>query len=218
MKEGYPHQYTGAGPNDPIIRPQVVDLAAALPIASTLKLAKAAAVPAAMVTSAAALNRLKAPGYAATSTDDLARRAKVLKRNDETIAEPSVDEFIGKLLDDNEIGPMWSPKTIKDAADQNRKSRDILIEMAPQEFLRMTDDLPKPDLSKKTRIADAREAGKQMDSVPMLGFDNMGKGRAKVVAHEGRHRALRAIEEGYDKIQLFVKTREGGSAAAKRWG
>ena len=71
MKEGYPHQYTGAGPNDPIIRPQVMDLAAALPIASTLKLAKAAAVPAAMVTSAAALNRLKAPGYAATSTDDI---------------------------------------------------------------------------------------------------------------------------------------------------
>lgn len=32
--------------------------------------------------------------------DDLARRAKVLKRNDEAIAEPSVDEFIGKLLED----------------------------------------------------------------------------------------------------------------------
>ena len=28
--------------------------------------------------------------------DDLARRAKILKRNDETIAQPSVDEFIGK--------------------------------------------------------------------------------------------------------------------------
>ena len=32
--------------------------------------------------------------------DDLARRAKVLKRNEETIAQPSVDEFIGKLLED----------------------------------------------------------------------------------------------------------------------
>ena len=32
--------------------------------------------------------------------DDLARRAKVLKRNDEAIAQPSVDEFIGKLLED----------------------------------------------------------------------------------------------------------------------
>ena len=72
MAEGIPHQYTGAGPNDPIVRPQIVDLAAALPSASTLKLAKAAAVPAAMATGAAALNRLKAPGYAATSTEDIA--------------------------------------------------------------------------------------------------------------------------------------------------
>lgn len=32
--------------------------------------------------------------------DELAKRARVLKRNDETIAQPSVDEFIGKLLDD----------------------------------------------------------------------------------------------------------------------
>ena len=78
MAEGYPHQYTGAGPNDPIIRPQIMDLAAALPIGSAATLAKAAVpavkaatVPAAMITSAAALNRLKAPGYAATSTDDL---------------------------------------------------------------------------------------------------------------------------------------------------
>jgi hypothetical protein len=75
MKEGIPHQYTGAGPNDPIIRPQIVDLAAALPIGSAFKLAKLAAplaVPTAMVTGAAALNRLKAPGYDATSTDDIA--------------------------------------------------------------------------------------------------------------------------------------------------
>ncbi len=64
--------------SEPIIRPQVMDLAAALPIGSAATLAKAAvpvvkaaAVPAAMVTSAAALNRLKAPGYAATSTDDI---------------------------------------------------------------------------------------------------------------------------------------------------
>jgi hypothetical protein len=78
MKEGIPHQYTGAGPNDPIIRPQIVDLAAALPIGSAATLAKAAvpfvkaaAVPAAMATGAGALNRLKAPGYAATSTDDI---------------------------------------------------------------------------------------------------------------------------------------------------
>jgi hypothetical protein len=78
MAEGIPHQYTGAGPNDPIIRPQILDLAGALPIGSAATLAKAAvpfvkaaAVPAAMATGAAALNRLKAPGYAATSMDDI---------------------------------------------------------------------------------------------------------------------------------------------------
>ena len=78
MAEGIPHQYIGAGPNDPIIRPQILDLAGALPVASTLKLANLAvpllakqAVPAAMATSAAALNRLKAPGSVAHSMDDI---------------------------------------------------------------------------------------------------------------------------------------------------
>jgi hypothetical protein len=113
--------------------------------------------------------------------------------------------------------PMWSPKALKDAANQTRGSREILIEMAPQDFLRMADDF-KPVPFKKKRIADARNAGKQMDSVPTLGFDNMGKGRAKVAGHEGRHRALRAIEEGYDTIPVLLKSREGGDAQAIRWG
>ena len=72
VAEGVPDQYfhynRGSGSN---VSPEIVDLAGALPIASTLKLAKAAAVPAAMATGAAALNRLKAPGYAATSMDDI---------------------------------------------------------------------------------------------------------------------------------------------------
>ena len=76
MAEGIPHQYTGAGPMDPIIRPQIVDLAGALPIGSAATLAKAAAplaVPAAMATGAGLLGRaLKGADYAPTSTEDIA--------------------------------------------------------------------------------------------------------------------------------------------------
>ena len=75
VAEGVPDQYfhynRGSGSN---VSPELVDLAAALPIGSAFKLAKLAAplaAPVAMATSAAALNRLKAPGYAATSTDDI---------------------------------------------------------------------------------------------------------------------------------------------------
>ncbi len=75
VAEGIPDQYfhynRGSGSN---VSPEIVDLAAALPIGSAFKLAKLAAplaAPVAMATSAAALNRLKAPGYAATSTDDI---------------------------------------------------------------------------------------------------------------------------------------------------
>jgi len=73
MAEGIPHQLTGAGPNDPIVRPQIVDIPLALPIASTLQLAKAAAVPAVMATGAGLLGRaLKGKKYAPASTEDMA--------------------------------------------------------------------------------------------------------------------------------------------------
>jgi hypothetical protein len=73
MAEGIPHQLTGAGPNDPIVRPQIVDIPLALPIASTLQLAKAAAVPAVMATGAGLLGRtLKGKKYAPASTEDIA--------------------------------------------------------------------------------------------------------------------------------------------------
>ena len=62
MGEGYPHQYTGAGPNDPLINPEIVDLLAAVPAGTALKAAtsaapflKAAAVPAGMLAASQAL-------------------------------------------------------------------------------------------------------------------------------------------------------------------
>ena len=73
VAEGQPDQYfhfnRGSGSN---VSPEIVDLAGALPIASTLKLAKAAAVPAAMATSAGLLGRaVKGKNFAPTSTDDI---------------------------------------------------------------------------------------------------------------------------------------------------
>jgi hypothetical protein len=75
VAEGQPDQYfhynRGSGSN---VSPEIMDLAGALPIGSAFKLAKLAAplaVPAAMATGAAALNRLKAPDYARTSMDEL---------------------------------------------------------------------------------------------------------------------------------------------------
>jgi hypothetical protein len=79
MAEGYPHQYTGAGPNDPAINPAIMDLAGALPIGSAATLAKAAApfvkaaaAPAAMAAGAGMFGRaVKGANYAPTSMDDL---------------------------------------------------------------------------------------------------------------------------------------------------
>ena len=115
------------------------------------------------------------------------------------------------------FGSMWSEKAIKDAANQNFKSREILIEMTPQDFLQMADDF-KPDPGKAKRIAEARAAGKPMESVPNLSFENQGGGRAKVTGHEGRHRALQAIEEGHDVIPVVLQSQEGGAGRAIRWG
>lgn len=73
VAEGIPDQYfhfnRGSGSN---VSPELVDLAGALPIASTLKLAKAAAVPAAMATGAGLLGRaVKSKNYAPASMDDM---------------------------------------------------------------------------------------------------------------------------------------------------
>ena len=85
MAEGIPHQYTGAGPNDPAINPAIMDLAGALPIGSAATLAKAAApfvkataVPAGMFAASRAVEPLlgisastKIPNSAVTSMDDI---------------------------------------------------------------------------------------------------------------------------------------------------
>ena len=82
MGEGYPHQYTGRGPNDPLINPEIVDLLAAVPAGTALKAAtsaapflKAAAVPAGMLAASQALRPIAKGGRAADDMSGLVAAA-----------------------------------------------------------------------------------------------------------------------------------------------
>ena len=142
--------------------------------------------------------------------------AKAIRGTGDNVADETV-EALGKTSVKPE---RFDPEALKSAANQNDKSREILVDMPIEDFLRVSekvspDDLGRADSRKVTK--ELVEKGTPFRSIPSLTFENLGDGTAKATGHEGRHRAMALLAAGEDTIPVVLKS-SGGKGGSIRWG
>ena len=102
------------------------------------------------------------------------------------------------------------------AGRQGDSSREILVEMPIDDFLKAA----KTGVYSQ-KLAGTRElvkAGTPFNSIPYLGFKNMGDGTGKVIGHEGRHRAMALKEVGETTIPVRLTSDASENGPSIRWG
>ena len=111
--------------------------------------------------------------------------------------------------------PRFDEEALRTAANQNDKSREILVEMPIDDFL----------MSARKEVSGAKLEGTRslvaegtpFNSVPQLTFRNNGDGTGTVIGHEGRHRAMALREQGETTIPVRL-TANAGDGPSIRWG
>ena len=111
--------------------------------------------------------------------------------------------------------PRFNEEALRTAANQNDKSREILVEMPIDDFL----------MSARKEVSGAKLEGTRslvaegtpFNSVPQLTFRNNGDGTGTVIGHEGRHRAMALREQGETTIPVRL-TANAGDGPSIRWG
>ena len=135
-----------------------------------------------------------------------------------SVREPSLLKESGNSL--------FSSDAIDTAKKQNDKSREILVYMPINDFLKAAKSIAGEPLeasqSKLKNTMSLLESNTPFSSIPSLTFKNKGDGTGKVVGHEGRHRAM-AInalglnERGTSQIPVILRS-EAGEGPSIRWG
>ncbi len=124
---------------------------------------------------------------------------------------------IQKILDSfkNKPAPGFEESALKTAANQNDLSREILVEMPIDDFLAAAKKEVSPEKLEKTRRLISE--GTPFETIPSLQFKNNGDGTAKVIGHDGRHRAMALKEKGETTIPVRLES-SGGDGPSIRWG
>lgn len=122
---------------------------------------------------------------------------------------PSVSDSSSRVY------PYFDEKALEEAANQNDKSREILVEMPIDDFLEAAKKEVSESKLEGTRALVA--GGTPFNSIPQLSFKNNGDGTGRVTGHEGRHRAMALREQGETTIPVRLMS-EGGTGPSIRWG
>ncbi len=106
---------------------------------------------------------------------------------------------------------------LQDIAEiHNHKSRATLVYMSPVDFIAMAE--VGHDTTKEAGIASLLQKGVKFSSTPMLQFVHNGKGLARVVGHEGRHRARALQAIGIKEMPVVLRSLATLEGPAIRWG
>lgn len=98
----------------------------------------------------------------------------------------------------------------------SRMSRETLVYMSPDDFLTLAE--PGYSEDKFQGVKNVGDQGIKFNGVPAIMFIHDGEGHARVVGHEGRHRALYLKSKGVEKIPVTFLSREGNPGKGIRWG
>lgn len=119
----------------------------------------------------------------------------------------------------SKVGNDYFPKSkLQSYENQSTKSREILIQMTPDDFLKLALPISGADQSKKGRVSEILGRREKFTDLPFMSFEHDGNGNAKIIAHEGRHRAEALKEFGVKTIPVVFISAEGGGGQAIRWG
>lgn len=98
----------------------------------------------------------------------------------------------------------------------NPKSRETLVYMSPSDFLRMAE--PGHSDDKEATVQGVLKAGQKFRSLPHLSFEHDGKGVARVIGHEGRHRARALQALGVQQMPVVLQSQASSKGPSIRWG
>ena len=94
---------------------------------------------------------------------------------------------------------------IEAASETGYKGKNKLVLMSIADFLQLAEkDTPRED--KVERVRSMLETGAKFSEPPYLNIDIDKGGNAKVIGHEGRHRARALAERGYTHIPVQLRT------------
>ena len=125
----------------------------------------------------------------------------------------------------SDLGPLPSDGTAffreeslaeKISEAKNPKSRETITYMSPDEFLTLAEKGESPE--KLAGVRELVDNDTKFSSLPSLLFTHDGKGMAKVVGHEGRHRMMALREAGVKRVPVRFESSERGEGRGIRWG
>jgi hypothetical protein len=124
--------------------------------------------------------------------------------------------IVGLLETEHDGDAYFDQETLARAKNQTKQSRDILIHMDPEVFLKMA--MSGYDETKMARVQGLFDSGTKFSDIPFLGFVHDGEGSAVVTGHEGRHRARALIKAGVKSMPVLLGHRYDENGQSMRWG
>lgn len=118
---------------------------------------------------------------------------------------------------------IFNTKALSSALEQSPKSRDTVVSMPAQNFLKLAMQIPSERVSdwssKKLQNLDKVTDRKiPLADIPTLVISKNPKGEWQVVAHEGRHRAILSGRDGLKELPVILRTEPSPYGDALRWG
>lgn len=124
--------------------------------------------------------------------------------------EKASDKF--KATDPSAVGS-FDDAAVADASITRPKSREKLVDINISNFLNLAEKGKIED--KQTAVSKVVKSGNKLSSLPRLYIQNNGDS-ARVIDHDGRHRARALLELGYETMPVIIKV-TNGSGPSIRW-